>query len=49
MKSTAEMGTGDMIHMPSFMKFGGGVEGILRYCLRNLNGFNVGITNGRDL
>jgi hypothetical protein len=29
------------------MKIGTGVQAILRFCLRNLRGFNVGITDGR--
>jgi hypothetical protein len=38
-----------MMYIPSFMKIGNGAEGILGVCLCNLNGFNVGITDGRDL
>jgi hypothetical protein len=38
-----------MIYIPSFMKISNGAEGILGVCLRNLNSFNVGITDGRDL
>jgi hypothetical protein len=37
-----------MIYLPSFMKIGTGVQAILRFCLRNFRGCNVGITNGRD-
>jgi hypothetical protein len=29
--------------VPSFMKIGAGIRGILRFCLRNLRGCNVGI------
>jgi hypothetical protein len=37
-----------MIYIPSFMKPGIGVHAILRVFLRNLRGFSVGITDGRD-
>jgi hypothetical protein len=30
------------------MKIYAGVQAILRFCLRNLRGYNVGITDGRD-
>jgi hypothetical protein len=43
------MASGGMIYLPSFMKIGIGVQGILRFCLRNLRGCDVGITEGRDL
>jgi hypothetical protein len=33
------------IYIPSFMKAGRGVQAILRFCLRNLGGCNVGITD----
>jgi hypothetical protein len=49
MKHTNETNFGGMIYMQSFMKIGKDVQEILRFCLRNLNGYNVGITNGRDL
>jgi hypothetical protein len=38
-----------MINIPSFMKIGIGVQAILRFCLENLRGCNVGITEGMDL
>jgi hypothetical protein len=38
-----------MIYVPSFMKIGTGVQAVLKLCLRNLRGCNVGITDGRDL
>jgi hypothetical protein len=44
-----EMGSGVIIYVSSFMKIGGGVEGILRFCLRNLKSCNAGITDERDL
>jgi hypothetical protein len=43
------MGSGDMIFIPSFMKTGAGFQAILRFCLRNLRGCNVDITDGRAL
>jgi hypothetical protein len=49
MKYTIEMGSCVMIYIPSFMKIGTGVQGILRFCLRNSRCFNVGITDGKDL
>jgi hypothetical protein len=42
MKGIAEMGSDGMIYLPS-------VQAILTFCLSNLNGCNVGITDGRDL
>jgi hypothetical protein len=44
-----EMGSGGMMYIRSLMKTGTGVQAILRFCLSNLNGCNVGITDGRDL
>jgi hypothetical protein len=38
-----------MTYLPSFMKIGTGVQGILRFRLSNLNGCNAGFTDGRDL
>jgi uncharacterized protein YraI len=49
MNYAVEMGSGGMIYFPSFTKTGTGVQAILRFCLRNLRGCNVGITDGRDL
>jgi hypothetical protein len=37
-----------MIHIPSFMKIGKGVERVLRFRLTNLKVCSVGITAGRD-
>jgi hypothetical protein len=31
------------------MKIGTGIQAMLRLCLRNLRGFNVGISDGKDL
>jgi hypothetical protein len=41
MKCAVEMGSSGMIYLPSFMKIGTGVEGILRFCVSNLEGGNV--------
>jgi hypothetical protein len=43
-----EMPSYGMILLPSFMKIGTDVKGILRFCVSNLKGCNVGITEGRD-
>jgi hypothetical protein len=44
-----EMGSSGMIYLPSFIKIVTGVEGILRFCISNLKGCNIGITGRRDL
>jgi hypothetical protein len=46
---TVEMPSCGMAFLPTFMKTGTGVHAILRFCLRNLNGCNVGITEGEEL
>jgi hypothetical protein len=38
-----------MRHVTRFMKIGTGVQAILRFRLRYLRGFNIGITGRRDL
>jgi hypothetical protein len=38
-----------ILQLPSFMKIGTAVQAILRFCLSNLNGCNVGVPDGRDL
>jgi hypothetical protein len=43
------MGSGGIIYIPCFMKIGTGVKGILRLCLNNLRGCDIGITDGRNL
>jgi hypothetical protein len=48
MMYSVEMALCGMIYLPSFMKFGTGVQAILRLCLRKLRDCNVGITDGRD-
>jgi hypothetical protein len=37
------------MYVISFMKIGSGVQAILRLCLRNMRGGNVGITDVSDL
>jgi hypothetical protein len=37
------------LFIPSFMKTGKSFQTILRFCLRNVIGFSVGITDGRVL
>jgi hypothetical protein len=49
MKYTAEMASGGMIYVPCFIKIGTGVQAILRLCFRNVRGYNISITGGRDL
>jgi hypothetical protein len=44
-----EIASCSMIYLPSVMKVVKGVQGILRYCLRNLRGCDVGNTDRRDL
>jgi hypothetical protein len=44
-----EMTSCGMIYLPSFMKIATGVQAILRFCLKNLEGCNVGITEVSDL
>jgi hypothetical protein len=36
-------------YIPSFTKIDTGVQVILRFCLRNLRGCNVGIIHGKNL
>jgi hypothetical protein len=38
-----------MIYTQNFMKIGADDQTILRGCLRNLKGCNVGVTDERDL
>jgi hypothetical protein len=45
----AEMGSGGIIYIQSFMTIDTGLHAILRSCLRNLKGYNDGVTDGRDL
>jgi hypothetical protein len=49
LKYVAQMTSCGIIYIPSFMKISTGVEAILRFCLINLRGYNVGTTDGRDL
>jgi hypothetical protein len=48
MKYTIERASCSMIQIPSFIKIGIGLQAILRFCLRNLRGCNVGITDRND-
>jgi hypothetical protein len=43
------MGSGGMINIPNFMTSEWGIKVKLRFCLINLRGCNVGITDGRNL
>jgi hypothetical protein len=45
MKSSFEMTSYSMIYTPSFMKVGKGIQAILRVSLRNMRGYNTGITD----
>jgi hypothetical protein len=49
MKCTVETDSDSMIHIPSFMKIGRCVEGILRFRFSNLKGRNSVITDKRNL
>jgi hypothetical protein len=44
-----ESATCDMTSLQCFMKIGGGVQLILRFCLRNFSGCNVCIIDGWNL
>jgi hypothetical protein len=44
-----DMASCGVIYAPSFMKIDTGVQAILRFCLRNVRGCNVGITDGTEL
>jgi hypothetical protein len=44
-----EIPSSPIIFLSSFMKVGTGVQAILRFRLSNLDGCNIGITNGRYL
>jgi hypothetical protein len=49
MKFVVETASCVMIYIPSFMKIGVGIQAILKFCLKNFRGYNVCITDGRDL
>jgi hypothetical protein len=49
MECTVEMGPGGMICILGFMKIVTSAGGILRFCLGNFKGCNVGITGGSNL
>jgi hypothetical protein len=38
-----------MIYMPSFMKIDIAVQAISRFYLSNLRGYNIDVTDGKDL
>jgi hypothetical protein len=48
MGNAVEMTSCNMIYVQSFMKICAGTQAILRFCLRNLRGCDVGITDGKD-
>jgi hypothetical protein len=43
------MSSDGITYIQNFMKIDVGVKAILRFCLSSLKGYNVGITDGRDL
>jgi hypothetical protein len=49
MESVIEMASCGVIYKPSLMKIDAGVQAILRFCLRNLRGYNVRISEDREL
>jgi hypothetical protein len=49
MMYVVEMSSCGMIILPVFMKTDTGFQAILRFCLSKLNGYNVGITDGKQL
>jgi hypothetical protein len=38
-----------VIYLQSFRKIGRGIQAVLKFCLRNLRGYNVGITDVENL
>jgi hypothetical protein len=48
MMYSIEIDSFGMIYLASFVKIGTGIQAILRFCLRNLKGSNVGITDRRE-
>jgi hypothetical protein len=49
MMYAVEIASCGTIYVPSSMKTGTGFQAILRFCLRNMRGCNVGITDGRNI
>jgi hypothetical protein len=47
MNNAVEMAPCGMVYVASFMKAGTGIQEILMFCLRNLRGFNFGVTDRR--
>jgi hypothetical protein len=48
-KYAIEMASCGMVYIPRFMKINAGLQTWLRFCLRSLRGWNVGITDGSYL
>jgi uncharacterized protein YraI len=46
MKYAVKLASYGNIYLPSFRKIGRGVQVILRFCLKNLMGCNIDITDG---
>jgi hypothetical protein len=44
-----EMASCGVMYLTSFVKIGTGVQGVLRFCFRNMKACNDGITDGQDL
>jgi hypothetical protein len=49
MKYAIEMASGGIYYILSFMKFHTDIQAIIRFCLSNFKGCNVGIIDGWDL
>jgi hypothetical protein len=49
MENTIEMASYGVMYLQSFMNIGTGVQAVWRFCLRNLRGCNIGITDGKHL
>jgi hypothetical protein len=46
---TVKMGSNGIIYILTLVKIGRDIEGISRFCLSNLKGYNNGISERRDL
>jgi hypothetical protein len=49
MEYTIEIALDGMVHLPSFMMTGSGVQAVLKFSLSSLRGCSVAISNVRDL
>jgi hypothetical protein len=49
MPYATEIASCSMIYMSSFLKINTGVQAIIRFCLSNLRGCNVGITDPKGI